>query len=188
MIAKRWLKAAGIIKEGLTGIVTIPLPNIPLTSGSESEKASSDFSTLSPTSDAKSNDNNADTGEKSKEIQTEASGAAEKPYPNNEELWKSLSYISTKIGSVSDRLISLEKKVGEHIADPEDVQDQERIKKLVNFFIAPAHGRIDKLEESLASVARIILDKDTSDDTGDILDKLDLMAELIVRVASRLSA
>ena len=59
--------------------------------------------------------------------------------------------------------------------------DHETLKKMIDFLLAPVHGRIEKLELSLASVAKIVIDNHNSNRD----EILDLLADLIVRIARR---
>jgi hypothetical protein len=167
-VVKRWLKAAGIISDTPTGIITNQIETT-ATVENETEK-----DITPPPTPAKEGFNLED----------------EKPIPyviNQtalEELAKQIYAMTTSLGMMSERVISLEKRSVNYLGDlsSESEHSHEIIKKLVDFCVAPIHGRIDNLEKSLASVATVILDKDTTQDNA-----VDFMADLIVGVLRRLS-
>lgn len=63
----------------------------------------------------------------------------------------------------------------------EENPDYATLKRMIDFRLAPVHGRIEKLELSLASVAKIVIDNHNSNRD----ETLDLLADLIVRIARR---
>lgn len=63
----------------------------------------------------------------------------------------------------------------------EENPDHATLKRMIDFCLAPVYGRIEKLEISLASVAKIVIDNHHSNRD----ETLDLLADLIVRIARR---
>ena len=181
-IAKRWLKAAGIVTEGPTGLITnqITFDSQPPNENNTVSQDNSNDDGYDPNRFCFDDDKpipyivseNADNSKELSDI------------GNIEEAWRQLAIVTLNLRSVTERLISLEKTVAKNICNPDDAADQERIKKLVDFCIAPLSGRIEKMESSVASVVRLYNAAEFTASSSSA--RLNVLADLMILVLERI--
>jgi len=166
--ANKWLKEAGIITKGPVGKTTATLDPVPNPEDKTETTGNDGFGPGDEAPIPYKINHQEDSVDPSRE----------------EELWQRIFMLTTKQRIAAERLMALEKTVAD-ITAGDDGADHSTVKKLVDFCVAPIHGRIDKLEQSIAALAKIILAKDAADREADQIDRLDIAAELFVRVLDR---
>ena len=119
-------------------------------------------------------------------------GNTENKLPVSEEASPALAEISERLSRLEEYLDMVARRMMESekaMSEPNE-SDHLVIKKVVDFALAPIDGRIDKIEESVASLAGMIiaLNDKQSVSAKDQPEVMDLLAQLVIHILRRVTA